>query len=248
MHQFIGLFQTGKWEDFDQVIATDCVLHYPGGVDIVGLDAMVANWGVVFRPLKDLRAATHAEISEGDILMEFLTFEATYEGEFMGKQVSGVPIKYNQVEMVRISDGKIVEWWVEQDRQWIAQQLGSEDVVEVDELTVTFERDKCIYDGPKVIRQGKVTFALNNLTDATVDIVIGKLESGKTWQDLVDFFSEKNRGVARPEWVSLVSPRPVVGDYRAKIFDLEPGLYAISCGEILQGSWAAWLASPLEVK
>ena len=126
MHEFIGLFQTGKWEDFDQVIATDCVLHYPGGVDVVGLDAMVANWEVFFPKLKDLKFTPHAEISEGDILIEFLTFEATYEGEYMGKQVSGVPIKYNQVEMLRISDGKIVEWWVEQDRLWMAQQLGME--------------------------------------------------------------------------------------------------------------------------
>jgi predicted ester cyclase len=126
MHEFIRLFQTGNWDDFHQVVATDCVLHYPGGEDVAGLDAMAANWKVFFAKLKDLRAATHAEISEGDILIDFLTFEATYEGEYMGKQIAGVPIKYNQVEMVRISDGKIVEWWVEQDRLWMAQQLGME--------------------------------------------------------------------------------------------------------------------------
>jgi hypothetical protein len=129
-----------------------------------------------------------------------------------------------------------------------APSLGSEEVVEVDELTVTFERDHCIYDGPKVIRQGEVTIIFNNLTDATVDVVVSKLESGKTWQDVVDGLSEKNRGVAYPEWVSVVSHRPVIGDYRAKIFNLEPGLYAITCGEVLQGSWAVWLGSPLEVR
>jgi len=90
------------------------------------LDAIVANWQVFFPKFKDLGATTHAEISEGDILIEFLTFEATYEGEYMGKQIAGVPIKYNQVEMVRISDGKIVEWWVENDRLWMAEQLGME--------------------------------------------------------------------------------------------------------------------------
>jgi hypothetical protein len=120
--------------------------------------------------------------------------------------------------------------------------------VEVHELTVTFERDHCIYDGPKVIRQGEVTIIFNNLTDATVDVVVSKLESGKTWQDVVDGLSEKNRGVAYPEWVSRVSYRPVMNDYRAKIFNLEPGLYAITCSEILQGTWAVWLASPLEVR
>jgi predicted ester cyclase len=126
MHEFLRLFQTGAWDAFDQVIATDCILHYPGGVDIVGLEAMVANWRVVYAALKDMRVTPHAEISEGDILMEFNTFQATHEGEFMGQQISGVPIKYNQVEMVRISDGKIIEWWVEQDRLWMAQQLGME--------------------------------------------------------------------------------------------------------------------------
>ncbi len=120
--------------------------------------------------------------------------------------------------------------------------------VEVEELTVTFERENCIYDGPKVIRQGEVTIILNNLTDAKVDFGVHRFENGKTWQDLVDVFSEKNQGVAYPEWASLVSHRPVMGNYRAKIFNLEPGSYALSCSEVLQGSWAIWLASPLEVR
>jgi len=120
--------------------------------------------------------------------------------------------------------------------------------VEVEELTVTFERDHCIYDGPKVIRQGEVTIILNNLTDANVGLAVRKIENGKTWQDLVDHFSEKNRGVAFPKWAPVVSSGPVMSDYRAKIFNLEPGLYAICCAEELQGSWAFWLASPLEVR
>ena len=56
--------------------------------------------------------------------MEFFTFEATYEGDYMGQQITGVPIKYNQVEMQRFEDGKIAEWWVENDRLWMAEQLG----------------------------------------------------------------------------------------------------------------------------
>ena len=126
MHKFLELFSSGAWDDLDQVIATDCVLHYPGGVDVVGLDAMVAGWQEFFPKLTDLKVMTEAEVSEGDRLMEFLTFEATYEGEYMSQQVSGVSIKYNQVEMQRIEDGKIVEWWVENDRLWMAEQLGME--------------------------------------------------------------------------------------------------------------------------
>jgi predicted ester cyclase len=126
VHKFIELFQAGKWDDFDQVIAADCVLHYPGGVDVVGLDAMKAGWQVFYGALKDLKFTSLAEITEGDRLIDFLTFEATYPGDYMGQQVSGAPVKYNQVEMMRIKDGKIAEWWVEMDRLWLSQQLGFE--------------------------------------------------------------------------------------------------------------------------
>ena len=82
MHKFIEIFQSGQWDDLSQVIATDCVLHYPGGVDVVGLDAMKAGWKVFYGALKDLKATPRAEISEGDTLIDYLTFEATYTGNY----------------------------------------------------------------------------------------------------------------------------------------------------------------------
>ena len=126
IHTFIELFESGRWDDFSQVVALDCVLHYPGGVEVFGLDAMKAGWKVFYGALQDLKVTPRAEISEGDTLMEFITMEAVYTGDYMGKRVSGVPIKYNQVEMVRIANGKIVEWWVEMDRRWMSEQLGFE--------------------------------------------------------------------------------------------------------------------------
>lgn len=123
---FLGLFMSGNWDDFDQVIATDCVLHEPGGVDVVGLDAMKALWQVAYVPLKDMRATTIAEISEGEFFMGLFAMEAKYEGEYMGQQIAGVPIKFSQAETMRIVDGKIVEWWVGFDRLWMSEQLGFE--------------------------------------------------------------------------------------------------------------------------
>ena len=126
VHRFVEIFESGNWDDLDQVIASDCVLHYPGGAQVNGLEAMTAGWAVFFGAMKDMRVTPVAEISEGDLLVDFYTFEATYEGDYMGQQIAGVPIKYNQVEMMRIADGKIVEWWVENDRLWMSQQLGFE--------------------------------------------------------------------------------------------------------------------------
>ncbi|MBN1249369.1 MAG: ester cyclase [Anaerolineae bacterium] len=126
VHTFLGLFMSGDWDDFDQVIAADCVLHEPGGVDIVGLEAMKALWAEAYAPLTNIAAETHAEVSEGEFLTDMLTMQATYEGEYVGRQVSGVPVTFNQAETMRIVDGKIVEWWVVFDRLWLSEQLGFE--------------------------------------------------------------------------------------------------------------------------
>lgn len=126
LQSFLGMFMSGNWDDFDQVIAADCVLHEPGGSDVVGLEAMKALWAVAYAPLTNISATTHAEASEGEFLMDFMTMEAVYEGEYMGQQFSGVPVKFFQAETMRIVDSKIVEWWVEFDRLWLSEQLGFE--------------------------------------------------------------------------------------------------------------------------
>ena len=188
MDKFIELFTTGAWDQFDQVIAADCVLHYPGGVDVVGLDAMVAGWQEFFPKLKDLKFTAQGQASEGDLLMEFLTFEATYEGEYMGQQISGVPIKYNQVEMQRFEDGKIVEWWVENDRLWMAEQLGAELVPPPPTgITVTFDGDRCVYHGPERVPAGQIPLTLDvrdQSAPSAYAVSAYTLEEGKTIEDL----------------------------------------------------------------
>lgn len=126
LQTFLELFMSGKWDDFDQVIASDCVLHEPGGEDIVGLEAMKALWQVAYAGLKDMNVATLALTSEGETLMGLYAMGATYEGDYRGQQISGVPVKFNQAETMRIVDGRIVEWWVVYDAQWMAEQLGFE--------------------------------------------------------------------------------------------------------------------------
>ncbi len=124
VQSFLGMFMSGNWGDFDQVIAADCVLHEPGGTDLVGLDQMKAAWVEAYTPLTDLNVTSVAEAGEGEYLMDFYVMDATYEGEYMGQQFSGVPVSFFQAETMHIVDGKIVEWWVEFDRQRLAEELG----------------------------------------------------------------------------------------------------------------------------
>ena len=125
MQRFIELFIKGDWEeDLPEVIAPDCVLHEPGGVDLAGLEAMILFWKSHYPKLKNLEWDVLGQISEGDLLAIDLIMRATFEGEFNGRQIDGKPVEYQQFELMRISDGKIAEWWVQFDRQRFAEQLG----------------------------------------------------------------------------------------------------------------------------
>ncbi|MBN1249370.1 MAG: ester cyclase [Anaerolineae bacterium] len=126
LQTFLELFISGQWDRFDRVIATDCVLHEAGGLDIVGLEDMKALWREDYAPLKDMSAMDLAMASEGDTLMTLYTMKANYEGSYRGQQISGVPVVFNQAEAMRIVNGKIVEWWVVYDAEWLANQLGFE--------------------------------------------------------------------------------------------------------------------------
>jgi predicted ester cyclase len=125
--RFVELFTEGNWsETLHEVIAQDCAVHYPGKEDVVGLDAIIENWAESFGEMKDLDWTIHMEATEGDIHSLFLTWRFNFEGEYMGKKLSGVPVELNQVEFMRFEDGKIKEWWIEQDQLYKARQLGME--------------------------------------------------------------------------------------------------------------------------
>lgn len=120
--------------------------------------------------------------------------------------------------------------------------------VVVDELTVTFEPESCIYEGPPAIAAGEFTLTFDNATDSNVGIRLYRLEEGKTWADFLDHYSEGKTTTSFPPWASVVSHRPVISDPRQMIFDLEPGLYAMDCAEFLEGTWANYSGAPLVVK
>jgi len=125
----------------------------------------------------------------------------------------------------------------------------SVEAVAVDELNVTFEPGSCIYDGPAVIQAGEVKLIYDNRSEN------GRLDGtylipdGYTWQEFVDILSLKDMNNFMPDWAVLQSGSVVIDDPRAKVYDLKPGLYALTCGEIYDtGAWKTFPAAPLEVR
>jgi predicted SnoaL-like aldol condensation-catalyzing enzyme len=63
-------------------------------------------------------------IAEGDKVATRKTFHGTHEGEFMGIPPTGRGVSMGLIDIVRISEGQVVEHWSVGDNLGMMQQLG----------------------------------------------------------------------------------------------------------------------------
>jgi steroid delta-isomerase-like uncharacterized protein len=63
-------------------------------------------------------------VAEGDKVATRKTFHGTHGGEFMGIPPSGRGVSMGLIDIVRISDGRVVEHWSMGDTLGMMQQLG----------------------------------------------------------------------------------------------------------------------------
>ncbi len=63
-------------------------------------------------------------VSEGNKVATRKTFHGTHGGEFMGMPPSGRVVSMGLIDIVRVSDGRVVEHWAMGDSLGMMQQLG----------------------------------------------------------------------------------------------------------------------------
>jgi predicted ester cyclase len=63
-------------------------------------------------------------IAEGDKVVVRMTHSATHKGEFMGIPPTGKSASFGEINIMRFTDGKIVEYWGQTDMMGMMQQLG----------------------------------------------------------------------------------------------------------------------------
>ena len=130
----------------------------------------------------------------------------------------------------------------------------------VQDIEITFDGERCQYEGPEAIVEGQVVMILNDPTDhENLHLHVATFAEGKTWQDLVKFYEELGQidtDVGPPQWVGDIEPTSVDGDpskrfqkryFREWEFSLEAGSYGIMCAAH-RGVKGDWLAAPLEVR
>jgi steroid delta-isomerase-like uncharacterized protein len=110
-------------EAADKYFAADHIapdLPVPPGPDGVKLIA-----GMFLAAFPDLHMEIVDIIAEGDKVVARFVETGTHKGDFMGVPATGKSVKFGEVGILQIKDGKIVKSWYNLDQFGLMQQIGA---------------------------------------------------------------------------------------------------------------------------
>ena len=109
---------------FDELVASNLVDHaLPPGFP-PGAQGTKQFFSLLRAAFPDLRYAIENVVGEGDYVVQRLTAQGTMKGEFMGMPPSGKHAVWSSMDLIRLKDGKVAEYWGIDDRLSMLQQLG----------------------------------------------------------------------------------------------------------------------------
>jgi steroid delta-isomerase-like uncharacterized protein len=110
-------------EDF---IAPHFVNHSASQLGLTGGDSGHVKQFVSMALLAfpDLHYTVEDLIAEGDKIVARITISGTQQGAFMGIPATGKQATISDIEIFRVTNGKVVENWVQVDFLGLLQQLG----------------------------------------------------------------------------------------------------------------------------
>ena len=126
-----------------------------------------------------------------------------------------------------------------------------------DKPVVTFDGEACTYKGPSELTVGEHQFAVKNLSDGNLSMIISRIEERHTYQDLEDRIDEEEhkfpeQGSNWPDWVDQNATRFVTfekdqttGDELYTLEIRKEGDHALTVYNNADQTW--WPCAPLKV-
>ncbi|MEM9155174.1 MAG: ester cyclase [Cyanobacteria bacterium P01_F01_bin.33] len=114
------------WENvWDELMTPDIIHHFNSEAEpIVGLEANKTFNASLFQGFPDIQQTIGSVIAEGDEVVYRAMLNGTHTGEFLGILPTGKIANINGFTLLRIVNGKIVEWWYECNLLELTKQLG----------------------------------------------------------------------------------------------------------------------------
>lgn len=113
-----------RYDLLPELLAEDLVIHSPAPLPAQGREGFAALLAFFRAAFLEQRTAIHALVADGDLVAARHTHHVTHGGEFLGVPPTGKSFAVDGIELFRFADGKVVEFWHNDDMLGLFQHLG----------------------------------------------------------------------------------------------------------------------------
>ncbi len=99
-------------------------------------------------------------------------------------------------------------------------------------VELTFDGEQCIYEGPSVLSEGEVEVVFNNESSEETVFWFGRLDEGRTTQDVIDYVADDPTAHAPSWWFGVWGQdfMPANSSSIPVMRTVAPGLHTLACG------------------
>jgi len=119
------VLEQGNIDSVDALVSESCVSHAPMPGQTPGREGIKHGLRQFHAAFSDIRIQTRDTIAEGDKVVGYFSVAAVHSGDFMGMPATGEHVKYDEMAIVRIDDGRIAEHWSVADTFAMLQKIGA---------------------------------------------------------------------------------------------------------------------------
>ena len=122
VRSYLKAFNDRDQDQLNQLLAEDAIEH---GIHetLHGRDAIIEYLEGHFEAFPDYAGETHNIIAEDDLVAVRYAARGTHTGEYKNIEPTELPATWTGIAMYHVSDGKIDEVWLEEDRLGLLEQL-----------------------------------------------------------------------------------------------------------------------------
>jgi len=115
-----------RMERLGEIFAENVVDHMNwGNAAWQGLEAYKVSYPRLLQALPDLSSVVQFQIAEGDRVVTFKTASGTQRGRFLGQEPTGRKLTFTIIDIFRVQDGKITDFWGLYDEAGCLRQMGA---------------------------------------------------------------------------------------------------------------------------
>ncbi len=108
----------------EEMVDSDITDHDPAPGQGPGLEGVKQYFSSLHAAFPDVHMDVEDMIAEGEKVVARVSVSGTHQGEFLGIEPTGNRVTIKGIDILRITDGKVVEHWGNFDDLGMLQQLG----------------------------------------------------------------------------------------------------------------------------